>query len=266
MDIGAVSLWPSNSTFSGNLFFFGSNPGTHWVLWRKPPYFFFMLLKSGDKHHLLHFETLSNPSVTVHGSEIQKKNSVFWFLEPGLKPSGFPCEIFCYQAQQVSPHFIGGGLDGSPDRSSTSTSHRMGKSHTFDVHQLCFVGTLNKNVSKLNLDFLMPISFRLLFLLALCYDLLRCFANSNFCRGFSNADCYVKPPFFQCRGVIPIWAQECSKFCSKISSWIPSEWNSIGVDIQFGGCHYIAPNDEEMLFRIFLAFLTSLLFPPPRWF
>ena len=93
-------------------------------------------------------------------------------------------------------------------------------------------------------------------------------SNSKFWREeLSNADCECQAPFFQCGGVIPIWAQECNKFCFlKFQAGSPPAWNSTGVDIQFGGCHYIAPNDEEMLFRIFLAFLTSLLFPPPRFF
>lgn len=209
-----------------------------------------------------------------------QKPAIFDFLEPGLKLSGFPCEIFCYQAQLVHhpPPFLSTInrwstllVEGWMDRlsSSTSTSHRMGKSQTFfHVHQLFFVEKTLQKCLKVELGFFDANFFSILnFVGALLWLASVWASNSKFWREeFSNADCECQAPLFQCRGVIPIWAQECSKFCSKISSWIPSEWNSIGVDIQFGGCHYIAPNDEEMLFRIFLAFLTSLLFPPPRWF
>lgn len=192
MDIGAVSLWPSPTIPFRAICFFGSNPGTHRVQWRKPPYFFFMLLKSGDKHHLLHFETLSNPSYCSWFRNPKKNSVFFWFFGAWRKKtSGFPCDMFCIVLLQSSTgappppisfnhrqviHFIGGGLDGSPSSSSTSTSHRMGKSHTFNVHQLFFVGTLNKNVSKFNVAFLMPISFR--FLISLAIAAMTCFGVS----------------------------------------------------------------------------------------
>lgn len=120
----------------------------------------------------------------------KKKQRFFYFLEPGGKKHlvflVICFALFCCKAQLAPPpisfnhrqviHFIGGGLDGSPSSSSTSTSHRMGKSHTFNVHQLFFVGTLNKNVSKFNVAFLMPISFR--FLISLAIAAMTCFGVS----------------------------------------------------------------------------------------
>ena len=121
---------------------------------------------------------------------------------------------------------ISWGLDGSPKEFNSQTSHQMDGCSCIRLFQMlppfcvfcwCFNSQTTK-ICKLNL----------LFLLGLCYDLLRRFANSKFCRfrtsrnprlieppkwlerhrKTSNADCWprmdVKPRVFNLGGVVPI--------------------------------------------------------------